>query len=110
MRSSAATSKPCAQFMRPTPSSGTTPTTRPSPPKKILRALKSFIRNVPERHYTRRRLEVFEGGFVEQHLLKAKLPGGKEVSLSACIVCKVREGHITRLDEYFDSAALADWR
>ena len=75
-----------------------------------LESLESFIRNVPERHYTRRRLEVFEGGFVEQHLLRAKLPGGKEVSLSACIVCKVREGHITRLDEYFDSAALADWR
>jgi len=75
-----------------------------------LEMLESFIRNVPERHYTRRRLDVFEGGFVEQHLLKAKLANGKEVSLAACIVCKVREGHITRLDEYFDSAALADWR
>jgi ketosteroid isomerase-like protein len=75
-----------------------------------LETLESFIRNVPERHYTRRRLDVFEGGFVEQHLLKGKLANGKEVSLAACVVCKVRERHITRLDEYFDSAALADWR
>ena len=75
-----------------------------------LETLESFIRNVPERHYTRRRLEVFEGGFVEQHLLKAKLADGREVSLAACIVCKVRDGHITRLDEYFDSAELAKWR
>jgi len=75
-----------------------------------LEALDSFINNVPERHYTRRRLDVFDGGFVEQHLLKAKLKNGKEVSLAACVVCKVREGKITRLDEYFDSAALADWR
>ena len=75
-----------------------------------LEMLESFISNVPERHYTRRRLDVFEGGFVEQHLLKGKLANGKEVQLSACIVCKVREGRITRLDEYFDSAALAAWR
>ena len=75
-----------------------------------LESLESFIRHVPERKYTRRRLDVFEGGFVEQHLLKGKLANGKEVSLAACNVCKVREGHITRLDEYFDSAALADWR
>lgn len=75
-----------------------------------LETLEGFIRNVPERHYTRRRLEVFEGGFVEQHLLKAKLASGKEVSLAACIVCKVRDGRITRLDEYYDSAELAKWR
>jgi ketosteroid isomerase-like protein len=65
---------------------------------------------VPERHYTRRRLEVFEGGFVEQHLLRGKLADGREVSLAACIVCKVRDGRITRLDEYFDSAELEKWR
>jgi ketosteroid isomerase-like protein len=75
-----------------------------------LETLESFIQNVPERHYTRRRLEVFEGGFVEQHLLKGKLANGKEVSLAACVICKVREGRITRLDEYFDSAELAKWR
>ena len=75
-----------------------------------LETLESFIRNVPERHYTRRRLDVFEAGFVEQHVLKAKLANGKDVSLSACVVCKVREGRITRLDEYFDSAALEAWK
>ena len=35
------------------------------------------------------------------------LKDGREVTLAACVVCKVREGKITRLDEYFDSAALA---
>jgi ketosteroid isomerase-like protein len=75
-----------------------------------LETLESFIQHVPERHYTRRRLEVFEGGFVEQHLLRGKLADGREVSLAACIVCKVRDGRITRLDEYFDSAELEKWR
>jgi ketosteroid isomerase-like protein len=75
-----------------------------------LETLESVIRHLPERHYTRRRLDVFEGGFVEQHVLKGKLADGGEVSLAACVVCRVREGRITRLDEYFDSAELAKWR
>jgi hypothetical protein len=32
---------------------------------------------------------------------------GARVALEACIVCQVRDGRITRLDEYFDSAAVA---
>jgi ketosteroid isomerase-like protein len=75
-----------------------------------LKTLANFIRFVPERRYTEQRLEIFDGGFAEQHLLKGKLANGKEVSLAACIVCRVADGRITRLDEYFDSAALAAWR
>jgi ketosteroid isomerase-like protein len=80
------------------------------PVAENLATLANFIKHVPERRYTDRRLDVFEGGFAEQHLLKARLANGKEVSLAACIVCKVDGGRITRLDEYFDSAALAAWR
>lgn len=75
-----------------------------------LATLTNFIKFVPQRRYTDRRLDVFDGGFVEQHLLKGKLRDGKELALSACIVCSVKDGRITRLDEYFDSAALAAWR
>ncbi len=75
-----------------------------------LKTLADFIKFVPERRYTDQRLDVFDGGFTEQHLLKGKLRSGKEVSLAACIVCRVENGRITRLDEYFDSAALAAWR
>jgi ketosteroid isomerase-like protein len=32
------------------------------------------------------------------------------VSLPACIVCQVKNGRITRLDEYFDSAAVEQFR
>lgn len=75
-----------------------------------LRTLEGFIQAVPTRRYTNRRLVAFDSGFVEQHLLVGTLANGKEVSLPACIVCEVQEGRITRLDEYFDSAALAAWR
>jgi len=80
------------------------------PVAENLKTLTNFIKFVPVRRYTDRRLDVFDGGFIEQHLLKGKLQNGKEVSLSACIVCRVQDGRITRLDEYFDSAALAAWR
>ncbi|HWD27179.1 MAG TPA: nuclear transport factor 2 family protein [Rhizomicrobium sp.] len=80
------------------------------PPEENLKTLANFIKHVPERRYADRRLDVFEGGFAQQHLLKAKLANGKDVSLAACLVCRVDGGRITRLDEYFDSAALAAWR
>jgi ketosteroid isomerase-like protein len=75
-----------------------------------LATLDGFIRAVPSRRYAERRLDVFDDGFVQRHLLVGKLTNGKEVSLAACVVCSVRDGRIARLDEYFDSAALAKWR
>lgn len=75
-----------------------------------LATLDGFMRAVPTRRYTERRVNVFEDGFVQRHLLVGKLASGKDVSLAACVVCTVKNGRITRLDEYFDSAALAKWR
>ncbi|MFO1235814.1 MAG: nuclear transport factor 2 family protein [Alphaproteobacteria bacterium] len=74
-----------------------------------LKTLRGFIARAPERRYTDRRLVVFPGGFVQQHLLIARQANGKVLELPACIVCAVSGGRITRLDEYFDSAALAGW-
>jgi len=75
-----------------------------------LKVLTNFIKAVPERRYLDRRVGAFDGGFVQQHLLKGRLANGKELSLACCIVCAVKDGRITRLDEYFDSAALAVFR
>ena len=75
-----------------------------------LDVLRGFVARIPYRRYTNRRLEIFPGGFLQQHLLVARRADGKELTLAACVVCKVSGGRITRLDEYFDSAALAAWR
>ena len=75
-----------------------------------LATLDGFIKAVPTRRYTERRLDVFDGGFVQRHLLVGTLAHGKVVSLAACVVCQVKDSRITRLDEYFDSAQLAKWR
>ncbi len=74
-----------------------------------LAVLRGFIRGIPERRYAERRVAVFEGGFVQQHVLKAVRADGIAVTLPACIVCQVNDGHITRLDEYFDAAQVAEF-
>ena len=48
--------------------------------------------------------EVTETGFVQQHVLRGTMPNGKPFELPACIVCRVEDGRITRLDEYVDPA------
>jgi ketosteroid isomerase-like protein len=69
--------------------------------------LKGFVEHISDRVYADRRLHVFEGGFVQQHVLRGKRADGVVVRLTACIVCAVAGGRITRLDEYFDSAQVA---
>ncbi len=43
-------------------------------------------------------------GFLQQHVLEATLPDGTAWKISACVVVKMENGLITRLDEYLDSA------
>ena len=74
-----------------------------------LKTLEGFVRHIPERRYLDRRLEVFPGGFVQQHRLEGVRKDGSRVNLHACIVCEVVNGKITRLDEYFDSASLKNF-
>ena len=72
-----------------------------------LAVLKRMVKYISDRRYEQRRLEAFPGGFVQQHVLTGKRRDGVSVRLPACIVCAVSDGKITRLDEYFDSAAAA---
>jgi ketosteroid isomerase-like protein len=72
--------------------------------------LRGFVRRIPSRTYAQRRLFVFDGGFVQQHALEGVRQDGVKVRLPACIVCQVEGGRITRLDEYFDSAHVVQFR
>lgn len=75
-----------------------------------LKVLRGMIRAFPKRAYTNRDLKVFDGGFVQQHLLVATRTDGKQVELPAALICRVEGGRIVRLDEYFDSAHEAEFR
>lgn len=75
-----------------------------------LATLRGFAARITERRYTERRVNVFPGGFVQQHVLKGVRRDGEQVELPCCIVCQVKDGKITRLDEYFDSEHVARFR
>lgn len=73
-----------------------------------LAVLGWVVANIAEIAYTDIKRQPTPSGFVQQHVLRGRLKSsGKEVALPACIVCTVERGHITRLDEYLDSAQTA---
>ena len=83
---------------------------RVSTREENVETLRNFIARVPKRRYEHRRVHIFEHGFVQQHDLHCILDDRKEIILPACLVCRVEHEVIVRLDEYFDSARLAEFR
>lgn len=72
-----------------------------------LKVLAWFVRKLPDRSYRVLRVEALPDGFVQQHVLEATLPGGERWAMDACVVVRMKDGVITRLDEYIDSAKSA---
>ena len=72
-----------------------------------MKVLDWFIRALPDRNYRVTRLEALPDGFMQQHVLEATLPDGTKWSMDACVVVRIENGAITRLDEYLDSAQAA---
>jgi ketosteroid isomerase-like protein len=80
-------------------------------PDDNRKTLAGMVTRILDRVYDDRRVDVFPGGFVQQHVLRGtRKHDGARLALPACIICKVRDGKITRLDEYFDSAHVAEFR
>lgn len=76
--------------------------------RRALKVLDWFVGATRDRRYELLDREVFEGGFVQQHVLHATTHAGGELSLRVCMVVKVAaNGLITRIEEYFDPAELA---
>jgi ketosteroid isomerase-like protein len=80
-------------------------------PDDNAKTLRGMVTRISDRVYDNRRVSVFPEGFVQQHVLRGtRSHDGVRVALPACIVCEVKDGKITRLDEYFDSARVAEFR
>jgi ketosteroid isomerase-like protein len=75
-----------------------------------LATLRGMVGRLSDRKYDDRQLEVFPGGFLQQHRLWGTRKDGRRVSLTAAIICRMRDGKIARLDEYLDSAHVATFR
>lgn len=72
-----------------------------------LRVLAWMSRTLPHRRYRVHRRVAFPGGFLQQHTLEALTASGP-FTMPACIIVEVRDGRIVRLEEYLDSARVAE--
>ena len=75
-----------------------------------LKTLGGMIGRISDRRYESRRVNVFDGGFVQQHVLTGVRKDGVRLSMPGVLVGAVRDGKITRLDEYLDSVQVAAFR
>jgi ketosteroid isomerase-like protein len=73
-----------------------------------MRVLAWFMRTLPNRTYRVIRRVALPDGFLQQHVLEATLPDGTPWALDACVVVRMVDGLIVRLDEYIDSAKAAE--
>ena len=72
-----------------------------------LRVLGWMATKVRDKRYGEIRRQETDNGYVQQHVLRGIAPNGESFEVAACLVVEVRDGRITRLDEYLDSAAVA---
>ena len=82
--------------------------TRDNDHARSVKIIKWFVDATVERRYEVLDRQVFDGGFVQQHVLRAQGRTGATIAMRVCIVIKVgADGLITRIDEYFDPADIA---
>ncbi|MBB3753874.1 ketosteroid isomerase-like protein [Mycolicibacterium sp. BK634] len=76
--------------------------------RRALKVIRWYVGATTYRHYEVLDRQVFDGGFVQQHLLHSTTNSGEDVALRVCLVVKIGDdGLIRRIDEYFDPAELA---
>lgn len=75
---------------------------------RALRVIDWFLSATATRGYQILDRQIFENGFVQQHVLHATGHDGRSIAMRVCIVIKLdTEGLINHIDEYFDPADLA---
>ena len=76
--------------------------------ERALRVVNWFINTTTDRRYEILDRRVFDGGFVQQHILHANGRNGRSIAMRVCIVVTLGgNGRISRIDEYFDPAEIA---
>jgi ketosteroid isomerase-like protein len=76
------------------------------PREANLVVLAWMARNVEHLRYEDVQRHAIEGGFVQQHVLRGTTKNGAELEVPSCLIVHVDDGHITRVDEYLDTAHL----
>lgn len=68
-----------------------------------LAMLKHGMETHQKMEYVNRRVNVFEGGFVQQHTLFVTREDGFQGKMDVCFVAYTRDGMLSRIYEYFDT-------
>jgi ketosteroid isomerase-like protein len=74
------------------------------PVEENLKVLAGLHKAVSGLHYEIIRRAPVADGVIQQHVLRGTLPDGQEVALHAAMYLQVKDGHVTRIEEYLDSA------
>jgi ketosteroid isomerase-like protein len=77
------------------------------PVEENLKVLQGLHRAVSGLHYEIIRRAPAPDGVLQQHVLRGRLQNGAEVELHAAMYLQVRDGRITRIEEYLDSGKRA---
>ena len=80
------------------------------PVEDNLKVLQGLHRAVSGLRYDIIRRVPAADGVLQQHVLRGTLPDGTAVELHAAMYLQVRDGHITRIEEYLDSGKRASIR
>ncbi len=72
-----------------------------------LELLGGIVKRIRGLRYEEIRRRRTAEGFLQQHVLRGTAPNGSELEVPACMLVTVRDGKITRIEEYLDSAQLA---
>ena len=73
--------------------------------QESMAVLHNMIALLVDRKYEHRQIDILADGFAVQHVLTGRLADGAGFRLPACLVCRVRDGQITGIQEYYDQAA-----
>ena len=75
---------------------------------RALKVIEWFVDSTATRRYEVLDRRIFDGGFVQQHIVHATAKDGRPLQFRACLVVAVGKGGlIDRIDEYLDPADLA---
>lgn len=66
---------------------------------KLLRYVCELIDNLTYDILDR---QLTETGFVQQHVFCGRSKGGQDIAMPVAIIFEIRDGQISRIDEYFD--------
>ena len=80
---------------------------RELPRAKVLKVVAFLASSVEGFRYENVRVTPTEDGFVQQHVFRGRSKSGAEITAPICLIAKVRDGRIVRIDEYLDSAQMA---